>query len=144
MVRVIEWPYVPQHLINYARYTEAVTLFKPANDPVWYASALEGLATVGLLEALSAQGLVRSSVTSHGSAYQQAHSMLQRAKNLGVTFQRNLNKRSRFMQDLGPYPSLINALTYLPIFILQPSSDKAFSYLQLGLPKVGVRLPLLP
>jgi hypothetical protein len=65
MVRVIEQPYVPQHLINYARYTEAVTLFKAANDPVWYASALEGLAIVELLEALSGHGFVRSTVTSH-------------------------------------------------------------------------------
>jgi len=64
MVRVLEQPYVPQHLINYARYTEAVTLFKTANDPVWYASALEGLATVALLEASSGQGFVRSIVTS--------------------------------------------------------------------------------
>jgi trafficking protein particle complex subunit 9 len=64
MVRVIEQPYAPQHLINYARYTEAVTLFKTANDPVWYASALEGLAIVALLEALSGQGFVRSTVTS--------------------------------------------------------------------------------
>ena len=66
------------------------------------------------------------------------------AKNLGVTFPKSLNKQSRFMQDQGLYPSLINALTYLPIFLQQPSSDKAFSYLQLGLPKDGVRLPLLP
>ncbi len=51
-----------QHLINIARYTEAVALFKTANDPVWYASALEGLATVALLEAWSGQGLVRSTV----------------------------------------------------------------------------------
>ena len=65
------------------------------------------------------------------------------AKNLGVTFPISLNKRSRFMQDPGLYPSLINALTCLPIFIQSPYSDKAFSYLQLGLPKVGVRLPLL-
>lgn len=36
-------------------YTEAVTIFKTANDPVWCASALEGLATVALLEA-SGQG----------------------------------------------------------------------------------------
>ena len=49
-----------QHLINIARYTEAVALFKTTNDPVWYASALEGLATVALLEAWSGQGLVRS------------------------------------------------------------------------------------
>ena len=63
MVRVIEQPYVSQHLINYARYTEAVTLFKTANDPVWCGSALEGLATVALLEA-SGQGFVRSTVTS--------------------------------------------------------------------------------
>jgi len=64
MVRVIEQPYVSQHLINYARYTEAVTLFKTANDPVWCGSALEGLATVALLEA-SGQGFVRFTVTSH-------------------------------------------------------------------------------
>jgi hypothetical protein len=51
-----------QHLINIARYTEAVALFKAANDSVWYASALEGLATVALLEAWSGQGLVRSAV----------------------------------------------------------------------------------
>ncbi|KAI9507373.1 transport protein Trs120 or TRAPPC9 TRAPP II complex subunit-domain-containing protein [Russula earlei] len=37
-------------------YTEAVALFKTANDPVWYASSLEGLATVALLEAWSGQG----------------------------------------------------------------------------------------
>ena len=63
-MRVIEQPCVPQHLINYARYTEAVALFKAANDPVWYASALEGLATVALLES-SGQGFVRPTVTSH-------------------------------------------------------------------------------
>lgn len=51
-----------QHLINIDRYTEAVALFKTANDAVWYASALEGLATVALLEAWSGQGLVRSIV----------------------------------------------------------------------------------
>jgi trafficking protein particle complex subunit 9 len=51
-----------QHLINIARYTEAVALFKTANDAVWYASALEGLATVALLDAWSGQGLVRSVV----------------------------------------------------------------------------------
>jgi Transport protein Trs120 or TRAPPC9, TRAPP II complex subunit len=50
-----------QHLIDIARYTEAVTLFKTANDPVWYASALEGLATVAILEAWSGQGFVRFS-----------------------------------------------------------------------------------
>ena len=65
MVRVIEPPCVPQHLINYARYTEAVAIFKAANDPVWYASALEGLATVALLEALLGQGIVCPAVTSH-------------------------------------------------------------------------------
>jgi hypothetical protein len=51
-----------QHLINIARYTEAVALFKAANDPVWYASVLEGLATIALLDAWSGQGLVRSAV----------------------------------------------------------------------------------
>lgn len=51
-----------QHLIDIARYTEAVTLFKTANDPVWYASALEGLATIALLEAWSGQGFVRSRI----------------------------------------------------------------------------------
>ena len=51
-----------QHLINIARYTEAIALFKTANDPVWYASALEGLATVALLDAWSGQALVRSTV----------------------------------------------------------------------------------
>jgi Transport protein Trs120 or TRAPPC9, TRAPP II complex subunit len=51
-----------QHLINIARYTEAVALFKTASDAVWYASALEGLATIALLEAWSGQGLVRSVV----------------------------------------------------------------------------------
>jgi hypothetical protein len=51
-----------QHLINIARYTEAVALFKTSNDPVWYASALEGLATIALLEAWSGQGFVRSAV----------------------------------------------------------------------------------
>jgi hypothetical protein len=65
MVRVIEQPYVPQHLINCARYTEAVTLFKTTNDPVWCGSALEGLATISLLETLSGQGIVRPTVTSH-------------------------------------------------------------------------------
>lgn len=57
-----EQSYVPQHLINIARYTEAVALFKTSNDPVWYASALEGLATVALVE-VSGQGFVRSTIT---------------------------------------------------------------------------------
>ncbi|KAI0306435.1 TRAPP II complex [Multifurca ochricompacta] len=41
-------------------YAEAVALFKTATDPVWYASALEGLATVALLEAWSGQGFQTS------------------------------------------------------------------------------------
>jgi hypothetical protein len=48
-----------QHLIDIARYTEAVTLFKTANDPVWCASALEGMATIPLLGAWSGPGFVR-------------------------------------------------------------------------------------
>ena len=62
-MRVAGQPYVPQHLINIARYTEAVALFKTTNDPVWYASALEGLATIALVEASSGQGFVRSTIT---------------------------------------------------------------------------------
>jgi hypothetical protein len=62
-VRVAGQPYVPQHLIDIARYTEAVSLFKTANNPVWYASALEGLATIALVEAWSGPGFVRSTIT---------------------------------------------------------------------------------
>ncbi|KAI0273777.1 TRAPP II complex [Gloeopeniophorella convolvens] len=45
-------------------YSEAIALFKAAPDPVWYASALEGLATVSLLEAWSGQGLQASMSTA--------------------------------------------------------------------------------
>lgn len=62
-MRVAGQPYVPQHLIDIARYTEAVLLFKTANDPVWYASALEGLATIALVDAWSGPGFVRSAIT---------------------------------------------------------------------------------
>ena len=41
-------------------YSEAITMFKPALDPLWQASALEGLATVLVVNAwASNQGLVR-------------------------------------------------------------------------------------
>lgn len=35
-------------------YNEAIVLFKASSDPIWYASALEGLATITVLEAWSA------------------------------------------------------------------------------------------
>lgn len=41
------------------RYEEATVLFKTGQDPVWHASALEGMATISVLDALSVgQGLV--------------------------------------------------------------------------------------
>ncbi|KAH9996824.1 transport protein Trs120 or TRAPPC9 TRAPP II complex subunit-domain-containing protein [Russula vinacea] len=43
-------------------YTEAVALFKTSNDPVWYASALEGLATVALVE-VSGQGFLEQAIS---------------------------------------------------------------------------------
>lgn len=47
-------------LIDPVRYTEAIALFKTTTDSIWHASALEGLATVALLDAWSSgQGLVR-------------------------------------------------------------------------------------
>jgi len=51
-----------QHLIDNARYTEALALFKTSTDPLWHASTLEGLATVSLLDAWSGQGFVRPSI----------------------------------------------------------------------------------
>ena len=98
MVRVIEQPYVPQHLINYARYTEAVTLFKTANDPVWCASALEGLATVALLEA-SGQGFgacstrhLTSIVVALTNKRAQHPSTNPEQRTLGVTFPKSLEQ----------------------------------------------------
>lgn len=42
------------------RYTEAIQLFKSSQDVAWYAAALEGIATVSMIEAWSAgNGLVR-------------------------------------------------------------------------------------
>jgi hypothetical protein len=49
-----------QHLIDNARYTEALALFKTSTDPLWHASTLEGLATLSLLDAWSGQGFVRA------------------------------------------------------------------------------------
>lgn len=41
------------------RYTEALQIFKPSQDLPWQASALEGLATITILDAWSAgHGLV--------------------------------------------------------------------------------------
>ncbi|KAG7092479.1 hypothetical protein E1B28_008831 [Marasmius oreades] len=46
-------------------YTEALQLFKPSVDSIWQASALEGLATISVLDAWSTgQGLQTSSNTS--------------------------------------------------------------------------------
>lgn len=48
------------------RYTEAIALFKAPQDVIWHASALEGLATITVLEAWAAgQGLVRFSPEIH-------------------------------------------------------------------------------
>jgi hypothetical protein len=45
-----------------ARYEDAVSLFKFPQDAIWHASALEGMATIHVLDAWSAgQGLVRLS-----------------------------------------------------------------------------------
>jgi hypothetical protein len=42
------------------RYTEAIQLFKSSQDTAWHAAALEGIATVSMIEAWSAgNGLVR-------------------------------------------------------------------------------------
>jgi hypothetical protein len=53
-------PAYMQHLIDNARYTEALALFKTSSDPLWHASTLEGLATLSLLDAWSGQGFVRA------------------------------------------------------------------------------------
>lgn len=53
-------PACMQHLIDNARYTEALALFKNHSDPLWHASTLEGLATLSLLDAWSGQGFVRA------------------------------------------------------------------------------------
>ncbi|KAJ8078800.1 hypothetical protein AAF712_001246 [Marasmius tenuissimus] len=46
-------------------YTEALQLFKPSLDPIWQASALEGLATISVLDAWAAgQGLQTSASTT--------------------------------------------------------------------------------
>lgn len=42
-----------------SRYTEAIVMFKLPQDAPWHASALEGLATISVLEAwLTGHGLV--------------------------------------------------------------------------------------
>ena len=122
MVRVIEQPYVPQHLINYAR--SAQKLLPYSRRPMALCGMRLCWRASPLLHYLSrCQGMVLCVPPPphiySGSAYQEAHSMPPRiwAKNLGVTFRKSLNKRSRFTQDRGLYPSLINALTYLSILI---------------------------
>ena len=57
--------FVPtSHLLR--RYTEALALFKPPQDSLWYASALEGMATIQILDAWSAgHGPVRSFVCQY-------------------------------------------------------------------------------
>lgn len=43
------------------RYTEAIVLFKNPHDAPWHASALEGLATIPIVEAwASTHGVVRT------------------------------------------------------------------------------------
>lgn len=49
-----------QHQMSATRYTEAILLFKLPQDTIWHASAMEGMATLSILEAWSAgHGLVR-------------------------------------------------------------------------------------
>lgn len=55
-------PTCVRHLIDNARYTEALALFKTSTDSFWHASTLEGLATISLLDAWSGQGFVRASI----------------------------------------------------------------------------------
>jgi hypothetical protein len=52
------------YFFSTSRYTEAVGLLKPPQDSIWYASALEGMATCHVLDAWSAgHGLVRPFIT---------------------------------------------------------------------------------
>lgn len=58
------WFVPPIHFLGSSRlirirYGEAIVLFKTAQDPAWHASALEGMATISVLDAWSiGQGLV--------------------------------------------------------------------------------------
>ncbi|KAG1756741.1 TRAPP II complex [Suillus paluster] len=47
-------------------YAEAIVLFKTGQDPVWHASALEGMATVFVLDAWSVGQGLQSSVSNNG------------------------------------------------------------------------------
>ena len=141
-------PTCMQHLIDNARYTEALALFKASADPLWHASTLEGLATLSLLDAWSGQGFVRAivyciAIPTNGAHRAYSKPPLAQPKSPGVTLLTSLIKRSHFMPDLGRCPSSISVTTSLPIFIQWRSFDMALFCSQLGLPKVGVRSLLL-
>lgn len=50
MVRTILYLLTSSIEVDHARYTEAIALFKAHPDNVWHAAALEGLATVSILD----------------------------------------------------------------------------------------------
>ncbi|KZT26443.1 hypothetical protein NEOLEDRAFT_1062821 [Neolentinus lepideus HHB14362 ss-1] len=63
-------------------YNEAIVLFKTSPDPIWYASALEGLVTVTVLEAWSAGHGLHTSFSSGKEPWTDISDKLNQAVNL--------------------------------------------------------------
>ncbi|KAI0062282.1 hypothetical protein BV25DRAFT_1945461 [Artomyces pyxidatus] len=63
-------------------YTEAIALFKTAADNVWHASALEGLATVAVLEAWSSGQGLQASMSNSKEPWSEVSDRLEQAVTL--------------------------------------------------------------
>jgi hypothetical protein len=132
------------------RYTEAIALFKSPQDAPWHASALEGMATVAVIDAwLSGHGLVRMIpkpvwvVHTDLADFRQAPSVMD--KNHGPTSRINWLMRRRCITRRRPPRPMQNKISFTSLTcIAQLSSDKRRYSSRFGLPKDGVPSLLQP
>jgi hypothetical protein len=119
-------------------------MFKPSLDAVWQASALEGLATISVLDAWAAgHGLVGKPIT-HVMALMLSNRIRLPAqrKSHGLMWLTNLSRRQLYMPNhQAPIPSII--IPSCLIYIARVYCGKRLCCLQYGRRRVGVRL-LLP
>ena len=128
------------------RYNEAIVLCKAPQDVAWHASALEGLATIPIVEAWSStHGIVRMLRGSRVTPLADRSSRMAQP----TTRIRGQMSLTRSLRPL-PYISVLYQplnqrplFPFLPIFIALRSCDIVPSSIPSGHPKVGVPLPSL-
>ena len=123
------------------RYNEAIVLCKAPQDVAWHASALEGLATIPIVEAWSStHGIVRMLRGSRVPPLADRSSRMAQPTTR-IRGQMSLTRSLRPLPYISvPYQPLNQRppFPFLPIFIALQSYDIAPSSILSGPPKAGV------